>query len=845
MKLVPQFRTHVSRYHSEEDFEAPKAPIRRSQMPPIQVCDEVDRSNVNDSAILDTSAGQLDDGDNDHDDATDIADSGEDAFPDHVVKDELGRFYLKLEAVHVLPTSTVQVVADEIALISRLIHHRLKMNLKSQLEKLGDKIDERDLVTVVNKTFKEETVFNTHHKGFDVQQFQTAHQRTKYWQENFNFVEPVMVPLGKTDSGIKKCAHLVPLRKSLESILKDPDVKEHVLNSFSLASTPRVLQGFTDGTAYQEHKCKHQDTNGKCISLIIFQDGLNTKAFGPSHGAQKPNAFYFTLGNLPPEVRYKLEIIQMAYMVLERDLKLSQSDELNDIDRLKEALKPLIEDLINLKQQGIEIDNEVYPVCVQISVGDSLGQNFIGGLVRNFSTAQSSCRFCPISKALFVEEAWETVDFRTPAQYDEFVVLAKAKWMQVRRKGLREQAVCRDIIQKRARNGIMLTPAQKRTLSQAISKTGFQRLVSVNYKGVKYRPSPFNREELDFHVTGAMPPCLAHDLFEGVVDKVVPKVLKPWSVKQWFDLPTLNKRISSFKCLGSDSLDRPKPLKSLDKLAGNAVENWNMLRLLPLIIGDLIKDRGDSYWLILLNLKEICELVCAPRIHEGQVSYLEYLIRKYLACVKEFIPECLTPKHHYLSHYPMLILIFDPLIRLFTLRFESKHVFFKRVMKACLNTLNVTYTMARKYMCRSAFDRKSGLVPPAIMYDSSFYLDTDSLPENERVPEDAEELHKVTVHGTEYTPGHYLLLALGVDNQLKVGFIEKIFIRTTSNQIIFLLEEKLSFRDNGCYVIQEPHQRTFVLQSLEDLGDYYPLPAYTINGNQCITLKHSAPFMHL
>uniref|UniRef100_A0AAR2JY98 SAM domain-containing protein n=1 Tax=Pygocentrus nattereri TaxID=42514 RepID=A0AAR2JY98_PYGNA len=69
------------------------------------------------------------------------------------------------------------------------------------------------------------------------------------------------------------------------------------------------------------------------------------------------------------------------------------------------------------------------------------------------------------------------------------------------------------------------------------------------------------------------------------------------------------------------------------------------------------------------------ELICAQKISLSQTAYLDILIQEYLESRSE-IP--LKPKHHFLLHYAALLLKFSPLIRLWTLRFESKHSYFKR-----------------------------------------------------------------------------------------------------------------------------------------------------------------------
>lgn len=93
---------------------------------------------------------------------------------------------------------------------------------------------------------------------------------------------------------------------------------------------------------------------------------------------------------------------------------------------------------------------------------------------------------------------------------------------------------------------------------------------------------------------------------------------------------------------------------------------------MPLIIGDQVKDAADDAWQLTLKLKDI--VVCAQKISVPQIAYLEVLIEEYLDSRKYIFPETkLRPKHHYLCQYPALTMKFGPLIRLWTMRFESKH----------------------------------------------------------------------------------------------------------------------------------------------------------------------------
>ena len=79
-------------------------------------------------------------------------------------------------------------------------------------------------------------------------------------------------------------------------------------------------------------------------------------------------------------------------------------------------------------------------------------------------------------------------------------------------------------------------------------------MCAVSYRGVKYRPSALKSADINFHVVGAQPPCIAHDLHEGIVRVIVAKVLKYLiETKGWFDLPRLNSRTDKFQCKGLDA----------------------------------------------------------------------------------------------------------------------------------------------------------------------------------------------------------------------------------------------------------------------------------------------------
>lgn len=59
--------------------------------------------------------------------------------------------------------------------------------------------------------------------------------------------------------------------------------------------------------------------------------------------------------------------------------------------------------------------------------------------------------------------------------------------------------------------------------------------------------------------------------------------------------------------------------------------------------------------------------------------------------------------HHYVEHYPELIRCFGPLVHLWTMRFEGKHRFFKRVVHDTQNFKNVLKTLANRHQHMMAY----------------------------------------------------------------------------------------------------------------------------------------------
>jgi hypothetical protein len=323
-----------------------------------------------------------------------------------------------------------------------------------------------------------------------------------------------------------------------------------------------------------------------------------------------------------PHSRSVIDHIQLVLLAREADFKEFGHDKF---------FSPLIDDLCDIEDNGIELfTNVTVRGTIVAIVGDNLGSHCIGGFSENFSTVNYVCRYCMINKQTVKSTCHAVGQLRTVSNYDTSAANAECS------------------------NG------------------------NETY-GIKFS-SVFNKLKY-FHVCQpGLPPCLGHDLFEGVVARDVALYIR-YFVKNmhYFTYEQLNRLVARFKYVGADADNKPCVVKAdSDRLSGHAVQNWYFVRLMPLFIADRISDKANPVWRVFLLLRSVVELVCAPSISENQVAWLKQMIQDYLQQRAELFPDIpMTPKHHYLTHYGDLILCFGPLIRVWTLRFESKHSFFQ------------------------------------------------------------------------------------------------------------------------------------------------------------------------
>ena len=107
-----------------------------------------------------------------------------------------------------------------------------------------------------------------------------------------------------------------------------------------------------------------------------------------------------------------------------------------------------------------------------------------------------------------------------------------------------------------------------------------------------------------------------------------------------------------------------------------------------------VDDKSWQCFGLLLSILDICT---SHSCSADTVAYLTTLIEEHYLLFKEVYPHAsITPKMHFLVHYPEQILRFGPVIYSRTIRYESKLKLCKQAAKFG-NFKNICFSVAQKH----------------------------------------------------------------------------------------------------------------------------------------------------
>lgn len=430
--------------------------------------------------------------------------------------------------------------------------------------------------------------------------------------------------------------------------------------SHGITGEHKTYKSFQDGSHFKGNGFL---SGGKLrILLTLYIDDFEVcSPLGTAHWKHKLCGIYWTLSNLPPGSHSALSSIYLAVLCKSDDAKKYSYDR---------VLHPLLQDVKTLEQDGIFVPllGKCVKGTIQVVAADNPSAHSIAGFNESF-TAGNICRFC------------------TATQTEIQMRHVRSGSFDLRTKELHDSHV---------------NSAQKNSSSSF---------------GVK-RQCVITKNLAHFSVQIGYPQDIMHDVFEGIVPVELAHCLSLLILKKYFNLELLNKSILSLPYKWSDKTNRPYmiPHTFSKSIAGNAHENWALIRFLPFNIGHMVSE-DEMAWLILMVLKDIVELLVAPTHTEDSIDYLECKISEHRKIYQELLPNVqLLPKHYFLEHYPALIRKFGPLLGLWRMRFEAKHSFFKHIIRHSDCFRNVPLSLAFKHQLMISYHmRASSFEKPALV----------------------------------------------------------------------------------------------------------------------------------
>ncbi|RLU16140.1 hypothetical protein DMN91_011899 [Ooceraea biroi] len=211
----------------------------------------------------------------------------------------------------------------------------------------------------------------------------------------------------------KDYAYVVPFLRNLKFYLHNDDVLSCVDNPKPYDGTIRTI---LDGSYYRSHKIFKRDK--KALSIIVYYDDVE---FANPLGAKtrKLSIFYWTLGNVYPELRSSLRSINLLAITSHANVKKHGaekvvSDFLNDLALLGN------EDGISLKIKDVQ---RKFTGFLNFVAGDTPA--YLGGFKEGVANAHRPCRTCFADKQSiqerFSEELFVIRNMETHTQHCEDV----------------------------------------------------------------------------------------------------------------------------------------------------------------------------------------------------------------------------------------------------------------------------------------------------------------------------------------------------------------------------------------------------------------------------------------
>lgn len=553
--------------------------------------------------------------------------------------------------------TSVEKFKDEIILMALTNDQTNKIFKLAQLviETYSDVIDA--VIPLESTKLRENIKEFRHHLIDTIQSNDSEFKRNKQIEKNNTFVPPVEKAIGykwaqKFDekSGkiermyVQNTFQVILPSSTIRSLFTNPDFVNMYLecvNNKQHACEENVYRDYCCGTNFRQTELFKNNPNA--MQIMLYTDDFEPcEALKPKAGIHKKCGFYMVIRNMPKKFQSKLSNIFLVAIADSDDLKCDAS--------IVNILEVLIEDFKMLETTGIKLANGLTIKCGLVAMSfDNLGANACYGLVECFQ-ANFYCRFCERHK-------------------NECKTLTTDDLSKLRNIEIYNQMCAR--IQSE------------------------EKLDATETKGIKYYCKL--NDLSSFHIFKNYSVDPMHDLLEGLVPFALHAVFEYCFEKKLFSSSHLQNMIQFYNYGFLNKRNIPSKLKTDSRNLGQNATQLNCLISNIAFVLNPYKAQLTFIWPLITSLLQILEIVSSEEIFGSDVERLTMEIKHHLEFIVQKLNKHLLPKHHFASHYPMVIRATGPPIYTSTMRFEAKHQELKAIARKTNNFVNLNKTIATKH----------------------------------------------------------------------------------------------------------------------------------------------------
>lgn len=278
-----------------------------------------------------------------------------------------------------------------------------------------------------------------------------------------------------------------------------------------------------------------------------------------------------------------------------------------------------------------------------------------------------------------------------------------------------------------------------------------------------------------FHIYKNLYADIMHDLLEGICHYVFSKVFHIFihqKARFNFKITDLNYRILTHN-FGPDTHAKPLLIANdymnqvqykFQKLKYTASEMLTFTRHIPMLLFGLIPSDCEE----MLLLKKLRRLISLFFNHGIQIGALPYMSIEIEGFLKSYLRICghLTPKFHYMLHYPRIIKAVGPLLNIACFGFEAMHQPLKRTARSSNNQINLPVTLHKKVEAKFCI---------SLINSEELLKDTTYLENKKAISGDLCKLHNLRAPVSNISHLYFKGLRIQKSSVLQLGIDENNF----------------------------------------------------------------------